>query len=229
MERAIQAVPLLQIIFRPRIKAYELPAFRGAVADKVGREHEWFHNHDNSEGEGSRYHYRYPLVQYRRFEGRPGLLLLGEGVHQAMHFFAQADWSVSFTRDDKRLEVAEMKRHEGQIGLAGRRQRYRLQDYLAFNQKNYEAYQRAKGLRERAALLEKALVGHVLSMATGLGFRFPQRFELALTDILGQHTVSLSGNKMLAFELEFEADAELPPMAGLGRGVSRGFGTLSVV
>lgn len=227
MDQRKQAVPLLQIIFRPRIEAYELPAFRGAVAEKVGREYEWFHNHDNSEGEGSQYHYRYPLVQYRRFDGRPGILLIGEGVHQAMHFFAQADWSVSFTRDEKRLEVAEMKRHEEQIGLAGRQRQYRLQNYLAFNQKNYEAYRQARGLRERVTLLEKALVGHVLSMATGLGFRFPQRFELALTDILGQRTVSLSGNKMLAFELEFEANVELPAMAGLGRGVSRGFGALA--
>jgi len=226
MDATTQAVPLLQIIFQPRILARELPAFRGAVAQKVGREHEWFHNHDNSGEGGSSYHYRYPLVQYRRFDGRPGILLVGEGVQQAMHFFAQADWGVSFTRDHKRLEVSEMKRHKGEIGLAGRRQRYRLRDYLAFNQKNYERYQRAKGLKERAALTEKALVGHVLSLATGVGYHFPRRFELQLTDILGQRTVRLSGNKMLAFELEFETDAVLPPLLGMGRGVSRGYGSL---
>jgi hypothetical protein len=39
---------LLSVSFDTHIKPWELKKFRGAVARKVGIEHEWFHNHDNS-------------------------------------------------------------------------------------------------------------------------------------------------------------------------------------
>ncbi len=39
---------LLSVSFDTNIKPWELKKFRGAVARKVGIEHEWFHNHDNS-------------------------------------------------------------------------------------------------------------------------------------------------------------------------------------
>jgi hypothetical protein len=39
---------ILQVAFDTEIQPYELPYFSGAVARKVGIEHEWFHNHDNT-------------------------------------------------------------------------------------------------------------------------------------------------------------------------------------
>jgi hypothetical protein len=68
---------ILQVAFDTEIQPYELPYFRGAVARKVGIEHEWFHNHDNTNG-GT--HNRYPLIQYKldTYKGqmRPMLLCL---------------------------------------------------------------------------------------------------------------------------------------------------------
>ncbi len=62
---------LLAVSFDTHISPWELKQFRGAVSQKVGLEHEWFHNHDNSGEEQDspsygrpRYHHRYPLIQY---------------------------------------------------------------------------------------------------------------------------------------------------------------------
>ena len=53
---------ILQVSFDSNLQPYQLPAFRGAIARKVGIEHEWFHNHDNENGG---FHNRYPLIQYK--------------------------------------------------------------------------------------------------------------------------------------------------------------------
>lgn len=218
--------PMLRVRFEPRIQARELSAFRGAVAGRVGLEHDWFHNHDNEAGSRRAYHYRYPLVQYKLMDGYPALLFLGPGVDQAMHLFAQPGWSLTFTRQRKQARLAEMKRQSARIGLHARPQPYRLRSWVAFNQSNYEAYKRTPGLAGRLQLMERALAGHILALATGLGYQFPRRFEAVITDWQRPATVTFSGNKMLAFDLAFQSDAMLPPHAGLGRGAGRGYGEL---
>lgn len=222
-------IPILKVRFGPQIQPRELSAFRGAVAAKVGLEHEWFHNHNNQEGSGNNYHYRYPLVQYKLMEGCPGILFLGQGVDEAMRLFVQPDWTLTFTRKQKQASLESMKRETTQIGLAAKRQHYRLRSWMAFNQANYERYQKTPGLIGRLELMENALAGHILALATGLGYQFPERFQLSVTDWERTTAVTFSGNKMLAFDISFQTDAVLPAGAGLGRGVGRGFGEIEAM
>lgn len=56
---------LISVTFDTEIAPYETPAFRGAVIEKVGYEREHYHNHNNDPEADIRYHYRYPLVQYK--------------------------------------------------------------------------------------------------------------------------------------------------------------------
>jgi len=44
----MKKLALLKVAFDTTIQPYEVSAFRGAIIDKVGRQHEWFHNHDNT-------------------------------------------------------------------------------------------------------------------------------------------------------------------------------------
>lgn len=55
-------IRVVKVVFNTKIKAYEVPAFRGAVIDMIGREHVAFHNHI---GENV-YHYHYPYIQYKQ-------------------------------------------------------------------------------------------------------------------------------------------------------------------
>lgn len=221
-------IPTLKVRFEPRIQPRELNAFRGAMAAKVGLEHEWFHNHDNDEKGNRRYHYRYPLVQYRLMGGCPGLFFLGKGADEAMRLFAQPDWSVTYTRQNKVAHLSEMKRAIQQIGLSQKMQLYRLRSWIAFNQDNYKRYQQTPGLIGRLELMERALAGQILGLATGLGYQFPERFSVAITEWEGASTVTFSKNKMLAFNVSFQTDAVLPLQAGLGRGAGRGFGEIEI-
>ena len=60
-----KALRLLSVTFQSTIEPWELPQFRGAMAHKVGLEHEWFHNHNNEDPDKPKLHYRYPLIQYK--------------------------------------------------------------------------------------------------------------------------------------------------------------------
>ena len=95
VSKKIKKLRVLSVSFDTHIKPYELPSFRGALAHKVGIEHEWFHNHDNATGG---FHNRYPLIQYKldTYMGqfRPMMLCLDAAVEEAHHFFSQPDWTV---------------------------------------------------------------------------------------------------------------------------------------
>ncbi|NJL75795.1 MAG: hypothetical protein HC892_13005, partial [Saprospiraceae bacterium] len=71
---------LLTITFDTEIKPYETPAFRGAVIERVGIQHTWFHNHQIDPDTDHQYYYRYPLVQYKCNRKQPVLMFLDKAV-----------------------------------------------------------------------------------------------------------------------------------------------------
>ncbi|MDZ4840359.1 MAG: hypothetical protein SGJ04_10160, partial [Bacteroidota bacterium] len=52
------SIRIISVTFCDYIKQIEIPAFRGAFAEKVGFENELFHNHKAEGG----FHYSYPLI-----------------------------------------------------------------------------------------------------------------------------------------------------------------------
>lgn len=218
-------IPIMRVDFDAEISPAEVPAFRGAVIEKVGIEQEIFHNHNNEEG-GNGYHYRYPLIQYKALEGRPAILFIGEAVSEAHHIFRQPDWELSFTRRKLRARLVRSQTEEFEVGLAPAPRPYRLRRWLALNQDNHRRYRAARSLAGQARLLERVLAGHILGFASGVGVRFEERFEVAITEIEQPRMRSFEGVKSLTFDVRFEANLLLPPFIGLGKGVTQGFGVL---
>ncbi len=228
MPEPLAPIRLLRILFDARISARDISSFRGAIAEKVGLEHEWFHNHNNSPGAKLKYHYRYPLVQYKLYRRRPSMLFIGQGIDEARHFFSQPDWKVTFSRQNLTTRVADMQMFDFELGVNEEINYYRLQHWLAFNQENFRVFKKMDRLIERIKFMESALAGHVLAFATGVGHQFERRFELELTDIFREKPATFSGNRMLSFDVGFKTDAVLPPMIGLGRAAGQGFGILEL-
>jgi len=65
----MKKIRILTVIFDTEIKGYEIPAFRGAVVDKVGLENIIFHNHLS----GNTFLYKYPLIQYKVIRNNPAI------------------------------------------------------------------------------------------------------------------------------------------------------------
>lgn len=218
---------LLSVTFDTQLDPWELPRFRGAVARKVGLEHEWFHNHD---AESGGYHQRYPLIQYKldTWHGhmRPMLLCLQHGVEEAHHFFSQPDWSLRIGANEHPLRIARLHVDQVTLDVPEQPHVYRIHKWKAFNPENYETWRGLTGIAEQFAFLERLLAAHIIAFAEGVGWQVPERFGLKITDLLKREWLEYKGVRVLAFTLDFEVKLNLPEHIGLGKGVSMGFGVV---
>lgn len=218
---------LLAVSFDTSIQPWDLKRFRGAVARKVGIEHEWFHNHDNTNGG---YHHRYPLIQYKidthGRQMRPMLLCLDDCIEEAHHFFSQSDWGLHIGSEYHEMRIARL--HVDQINLNVWEQcfPYRLHKWRALNSENFRQWQQLEGVAERFAFLENILAAHILSFASGVGWELDKRFEVKITKHLKEEWVSFKDIKVLAFTVEFKTNISLPDFIGLGAASGEGFGTV---
>ena len=103
-----------------------------------------------------------------------------------------------------------------------------LTPWLALNEKNYEKYQRLGSWGKRKELLEKILIGNIISMSKSLGYTVPAPIEARIQHLKEVKT-SLKGTPMLGFLGNFSVNFEIPDYWGIGKSVSRGFGTVKRV
>jgi hypothetical protein len=94
---------------------------------------------------------------------------------------------------------------------------------MALNQENYSRYVKAEP-GEQVRQLKGILVNNILSFYKGIGYRAEERI---LTSVqVRQKETQFKNQTMLAFEGSFTTNAVLPEGIGLGKAVSRGFGTV---
>ena len=100
-------IRILKVSFELPIYRSEIPQFRGAIIEKVGREHILFHNHINHDPK--QFRYRYPLIQYKCYgkEGHAGLLCLNKGVEDIHQLFGQESWDIRFRDETHSLQVRD--------------------------------------------------------------------------------------------------------------------------
>ena len=73
-------------------------------------------------------------------------------------------------------------------------------------------------------LLEKILIGNIQSMSKSLGYTVLASIEAKIIE-LKEVQRKLKGNPMLGFLGTFSVNFEIPDYWGIGKSVSRGFGT----
>ena len=104
---------------------------------------------------------------------------------------------------------------------------YRLLNWLPLNSKNYIEYQNLDSLLPRVQMLERVLIGNILSFLKGVGIHVDEQLKVLITDILGQRAATYKGVQLMTFDVEFKTNLTLPQDIGLGKNVSVGYGTLT--
>ena len=94
---------------------------------------------------------------------------------------------------------------------------------MGLNEKNHSIYLKYSNAG-RKKLLDRILIGNILSFYKGIGYN--ARKEILLTSELKEKQTKFKNIDMLAFEGSFVCNAILPEHIGLGKAVSRGFGTI---
>ncbi len=213
---------LLHVVFNTRIEAYEIPAFRAAIVEKVGADHIFFHNHlgDN------KFIYKYPLIQYMRVGRKPSILCLEQGVDEIYHFFNNKDWNLTMAGRELNMKLSSLNMKEYTLRVTSDKLNYRISNWLALNHENYAAFNTMDSLAEKISRLEAILTANILTFGEGVEWDIAEPFEVKLKSLSAPKLLGFKGVKLTGFDAEFSANIFLPNYLGLGKGVSHGFGSI---
>ncbi|GAB6183803.1 CRISPR-associated endonuclease Cas6 [Thermodesulfovibrio hydrogeniphilus] len=172
--------------------------------------------------------YRYPLVQYKYINKR--CLIIGiEAGAKLLNDLSLVGKTILLFNDKYRIIKRDILFQEVSFGITETILSYSfLTPWLALKEKNYEQYQKLGTWQKRKALLEKILIGNLLSISKSLGYTVPEPIKVDIINLKEIQT-SLKGTPMLGFLGTFTVNFEIPDYWGIGKSVSRGFGTVKKI
>ncbi len=215
----------LRVEFEGTLAPWEIPAFRGAMVAKAGRQHDLFHNHQSDGG----LHYRYPLIQYkwRGTERRPVLVCLREGVDEVHHFFSRPDWTLQLSGRALPVTIHQLDLRHCALRVLAEPQAYQIRQWVALNQDNAVAYAALKDEAAQRDFLARKLVGNILAFAKGMGWYISEPIKVQLIRLQPPRPVRVKQHQVLSFDADFLVNVALPEFIGLGKHASIGFGVVS--
>lgn len=180
------------------------------------------HNHYDT-GE---YRYSYPLVQYKVLQGVPTLIALEEGADLLSKLFLKIK-ELELDGQKYAINNKNIENVNKDTGYCDALHEYHFATlWMGLNQDNFRKYRNA-GKKEQETMLSKILVGNVLSFFKSIGLRLSDNQRLMAKTELTEKETRFKDQKMIAFTGKFVINAKLPEGIGLGKGVSRGFGTIT--
>lgn len=219
----MKSTRLLIATFKNRISNEEIPLFRGAIANTFGNNiSELFHNHQNE-----KLRYSYPLIQYKCINGYAAILGINEGADAIEQLVACNSFTCQLGHRRVKMEISSIKSEQVFISLCDTTQHYKIQKWLPLNSENYQEYQKIEGLAERINMLNKILIGNILSFAKGINVHIHSLLTCKLTQLKDTGTISYKGVELMSFDAEFQTNINLPDFIGLGKSSSINKGTIT--
>jgi len=205
-----------------RIKTHESPRLR----DFFGRDFEdevVRHSYDNDR----RPIFEYPRIQFKMIDSIAVLLGIGEGAELLQRLWPGMDES-ELGGGKVDVLATQFETRKDEIAGCSEPIEYRfLTPWLALNEKNFRSYTGSRNTAFRKEELSRIVVGNCLGLAKSLGIRFHERIDGDCRQLTSVKT-SLQGKGMVGFVGKFQINLKLPEYLGLGKSVSRGFGTISM-
>lgn len=205
------------------ISQNEVPLFRGAVINSLG-EHPnvYYHNHLDND----KFRYSYPLIQYKRLDGKATIVCVEDGVDIIGQFLTEVDGKLTIgerkiTCNTGRIQPARILVQTWEDLFC-----YHISRWLPLNSKNYQLYQNIDGVVERVNFLENILKANLLSMLKGLDIHLEKELVLKIMELSDPYLVSNKGVKMMAFNADFKCNLSIPNYLGVGKNASIGYGTV---
>ncbi|MBN8822915.1 MULTISPECIES: CRISPR-associated endonuclease Cas6 [unclassified Spirosoma] len=187
------------------------------------------HNHLQADNESAteaiRFRYAYPLVQYKVLRHMPTLVGFGEGAELLTQLFLQVS---TLSIDGKHIPVhtKHIRCEQVPIGMADELVDYQFVTlWMALNQANYSDYRRYSEA-DRTAQLKRVFTSQILATFRTFGLWLTHHDRLMVHLSLDERATQFKNQRMIAFSGRFLANVVLPNGLGLGKGVSRGFGSV---
>lgn len=226
-------VPMTTVTF-PEIslKTRDAHKLRGYFGDLFNAHSPLLHNHLEQE-EGSdevKFRYGYPLVQYKVLGNVPTLVGLGEGAGLLTQLFLEIrELTIDHGRDeaDHYPVLSKHIRHEQVVlGISDDLIEYRFETlWMALNQTNYRDYRRYPEA-EQQAQLKRVMTGQLLALFREFDLWLDPHERIMVRLSVQERTTQFKNQTMVAFAGSFLTNVILPNGIGLGKAVSRGFGSI---
>lgn len=206
------------------LKTRDAHKLRGFFGDFFKEKSTLLHNHF----EENEFAFRYPLVQYKVIDKTPIIIGIEEGAELLVDLFLK----IRLLKIGELVVDINSKNIENrivEIGLSSDS----LFEYgfstlwMGLNQKNFNIYRKLKEESDKNEFLSKQIQNNILSFYKGVGLRVEGRI-LAKGSFFEKST-KFKEKQMVAFEGSFVSNAILPNLVGIGKAVSRGFGTIEKI
>lgn len=221
----MSVIQLVTAVFEGEISEEEVPYLRGNMI-RLSGDDPLFHNH---QGEG--FYYTYPLVQYKRINGCAALVGINQGAEALMRLLGkEGDYLFQLGKRTANLGKVILRSESFSLACDGGEPSYMyfLKRWLPLNEKNYRIFQRTENLSERITMLERILVGNILSFAKGVGSFFESPVVCRLSQMNSSKWTMYKDVDLMTFTVEFRCNVRLPDYVGLGKSVSMGHGVVKM-
>lgn len=169
--------------------------------------------------------YIYPRIQYKTISGEGFVVGLSEGTETVSLL---GDNLNEIEINGKVFKVTQkiITTEEVEFGCNDAFHDYHfMKPWLALNEKNYRSFFRhAKS--DQSQILEKILIGNILSLAKSIGYVVENELKISEPDFRLTEAY-LKGMKMVGIMGSFRMNFLIPDFWGIGKSVSRGYGTVS--
>ncbi|ODS41196.1 hypothetical protein BEH94_09685 [Candidatus Altiarchaeales archaeon WOR_SM1_SCG] len=190
---------------------------RGFFATKFN-EYVLLHQHHLGE-----FIYSYPLVQYKILNNIPTVIGINEGAEVLKEIYDKYD-SIKLGDEEYRIYQREIIIKEQEFGVSGKFHKYKfLTPWFALNQKNFQEYKELNN-KDRKEKLRKIMIGNIIAVSKGLSYVVDR--EIKLDAELVEVRSPFKGQEITTFNGEFIVNFNIPDLLGIGKSVSRGFGTI---
>ncbi|MBW2013285.1 MAG: DNA repair protein [Deltaproteobacteria bacterium] len=204
------------------LRASHIHKFRGFIGN-LFKNHDLIHNHDLKTGKPI---YRYPLIQFKLIDKIPAIIAITD---RAVKIFAEIFMKLDkIVIEDTVIPVfeKELKVEEVEFGYSDEIFMYEfISPWIGLNQKNFIKYNDA-AREEKNEMLKRVMTGNMLSMAKYLDCWLSKDQKIKIDHKLKKVKVNLKNKSMTGFNGIVKTNFLIPDYLGIGKSVSRGFGTV---
>lgn len=204
-----------------------LRAFRSAIVECIGKEHELFHNHDQSSPNVAYQHWGYPLIQYSVRRGKATITGLEEGRNALLkQLLPKLPSELTFLGETHTISDYRLSIQEHEWILLSKPQNYGLFGWIALNNSNYQEWKQAGNELQRQIILSQALTGHLRAVGKAVGMSDLNNIHGKVLEVFNRKRAFFHNNPFIRFHAAIQSNLKLPKGIGLGRAAAFGFGEI---
>jgi len=219
-------IKVLNITFENDLSFNDITKFRGAIINSLeDKEISFlFHNHTQ---DGFRY--KYPLIQYKVYNKKAGILCIEEGTEQIHNYFNSSNHNLMIGDKKEEFKIESINLNQFTMQVWDKWFNYSIINWLALNSDNYKKYEELNSEFEKDEFLENLLKANILSFAKGIDWTIDKPINVRINEIQSIRKIKYKDQLRLSFNINFKTNVFLPNYIGLGKGVSIGYGTVKQI